>query len=54
MVNFKDRDILDDTGDEYTVLGWTKKVGQGKSSKLYTMKGKYQRMAGAAYTEKVS
>ena len=36
MVNFQNRDKLDDTGDEYTVLGWTKKVGEGKSSKLYS------------------
>lgn len=36
MVQFQDRDKLDDAGDEYTVLGWTKKVGEGKSSKLYS------------------
>jgi len=53
MVNFKDRDILDDTGDEYTVLGWTKKVGQGKSSKLYTHEREiFSACAGAALYRK--
>jgi len=49
MVNFEDRDSLDDAGDEYTVLGWTKKVGQGKSSKLYTQEREiFSACAGAA------
>jgi GT2 family glycosyltransferase len=53
MVNFQDRNILDDTGDEYTVLGWTKKVGQGKSSKLYTHEREiFSACAGAALYRK--
>jgi GT2 family glycosyltransferase len=53
MVNFQDRDSLDDAGDEYTVLGWTKKVGQGKSSKLYTHEREiFSACAGAALYRK--
>ena len=49
MVNFHNRNSLDDAGDEYTVLGWTKKVGQGKSSKLYTHEREiFSACAGAA------
>jgi len=35
MVRYDDPDIVDDAGDEYTILGWTKKRGDGKSSNLY-------------------
>ena len=49
MINFQDRDRLDDAGDEYTVLGWTKKVGQDRSSKLYTHEREvFSACAGAA------
>ena len=49
MVQFHDRDKLDDAGDEYTVLGWTNKVGEGKSSKLYSHEREiFSACAGAA------
>ena len=49
MVQFQDRDKLDDVGDEYTVLGWTKKVGEGRSSKLYSHEREiFSACAGAA------
>ena len=49
MVQFHDRDKLDDVGDEYTVLGWTKKVGDGRSSKLYSHEREiFSACAGAA------
>ena len=49
MVQFQDRDRLDDAGDEYTILGWTKKVGEGKSSKLYSHEREiFSACAGAA------
>ncbi len=49
MVNFQDRDKIDDAGDEYTVLGWTKKVGEGKSSKFYAQNREiFSACAGAA------
>lgn len=35
MVQYSDRNKIDDAGDEYTLLGWTKKVGDGKSPDLY-------------------
>jgi GT2 family glycosyltransferase len=35
MVQYQDRTMIDDAGDEYTILGWTKKVGNGKSIELY-------------------
>ena len=35
MVQYHDKTIIDDAGDEYTILGYTKKVGNGKSIKLY-------------------
>jgi len=35
MVQYHNRTILDDAGDEYTIFGWTKKVGNGKSIKMY-------------------
>jgi GT2 family glycosyltransferase len=55
MVQFKDRNMLDDAGDEYTILGWTKKVGEGKSSKLYTHNREiFSACAGAAlYRKKI-
>ncbi|HML05040.1 MAG TPA: glycosyltransferase family 2 protein [Methanobacterium sp.] len=35
MIQYNDRTKIDDAGDEYTILGWTKKVGDGKSRDLY-------------------
>ncbi|MCK9152244.1 glycosyltransferase family 2 protein [Methanobacterium alcaliphilum] len=35
MVQYHDRTKMDDAGDEYTVLGWTKRVGYGKSRDKY-------------------
>lgn len=35
MVQHQDRDRLDDAGDEYTILGWTKKVGEGEPHNRY-------------------
>lgn len=36
MIQYGDRGKIDDAGDEYTLLGWTKKVGNGKSTDLYS------------------
>ncbi|MDR3063188.1 MAG: glycosyltransferase family 2 protein [Methanobrevibacter sp.] len=30
MIRYYERDIIDDAGDEYTILGWTHKNGDGK------------------------
>ena len=35
MIQYHDKSKLDDAGDEYTLLGWTKKTGDGKPSNLY-------------------
>jgi len=49
MIQSHDRSKLDDAGDEYTILGWTRKTGDGKSSNLYR-KGRdiFSACAGAA------
>lgn len=35
MIQYHNRDKIDDAGDEYTILGWTCKTGNNKSSKLF-------------------
>lgn len=35
MIQYNDKNKIDDAGDEYTVLGWTKRVGYCKSADLY-------------------
>lgn len=35
MLRFNERDIIDDAGDEYTLLGWGSKIGDGKPSINY-------------------
>ncbi len=53
MIQYDDRTRLDDAGDEYTLLGWTRKVGDGKSSKLYTSEREiFSACAGAALYRK--
>ena len=55
MINYHQREIMDDAGDEYTVLGWTLKRGDGKSVKDYTKACRvFSACAGAAlYRKKV-
>lgn len=36
MLQYNNRDLIDDVGDEYTLLGWTKKSGNEISSKNYS------------------
>ena len=44
---------MDDAGDEYTILGWTCKVGDGKSPDLYTSEREtFSACAGAAIYRK--
>jgi GT2 family glycosyltransferase len=35
MIQYHDHNKIDDAGDEYTIFGWTKKVGDGKNPELY-------------------
>jgi len=49
MLQSTGMELIDDVGDEYTLLGFTKKVGNGKSSDLYTDKREiFSACAGAA------
>ncbi len=49
MIQYNDRSKIDDAGDEYTIFGWTKKVGNGKSPDLYTQEREiFSACAGAA------
>lgn len=49
MMQYEDKSKLDDAGDEYTLLGWTKKVGEGKSPQKYPEKRDiFSSCAGAA------
>ncbi|MBP2046656.1 glycosyltransferase family 2 protein [Methanobacterium aggregans] len=49
MIQFENRDLMDDAGDAYTILGWTKKVGNGRSANNYNEKKEvFSACAGAA------
>lgn len=49
MIQYHDRSKMDDAGDEYTLLGWTKRVGYGKSPDLYNQEREiFSACAGAA------
>lgn len=55
MLQYHDRNLIDDAGDEYTLLGWTLKVGDGGVENLYSKKREvFSSCAGAAiYRKKV-
>ena len=38
MIQFNNRNLIDDAGDEYTILGWTRKAGDGKPLGKYDEK----------------
>ena len=53
MIQYQNRSKIDDAGDEYTILGWTKKVGNGKSTEDYnTEREIFSACAGAALYRK--
>jgi len=53
MIQYSDRSKMDDGGNEYTIFGWTKKVGDGKSPDLYTKEREtFSACAGAALYRK--
>lgn len=53
MLRFVERDIIDDAGDEYTLLGWGNKIGDGKASCNYEEdKEVFSSCAGAAIYRK--
>lgn len=55
MIAYHNHQIMDDAGDEYTILGWTLKRGDGKGVTQYTKDNKvFSACAGAAlYRKKV-
>lgn len=49
LIQYHNPDKIDDAGDEYTLLGWTKRRGYGKSSKKYNKSEEvFSACAGAA------
>ncbi len=49
MLRYNKRDIIDDVGDEYTILGWAVKRGDGKPSSCYNKSEQvFSSCAGAA------
>ena len=49
MIRYNERDIMDDAGDEYTILGWGSKIGDGKKISEYNIsKEVFSSCAGAA------
>ena len=55
MIRYHQPELIDDAGDEYTLMGWTRKRGDGKSIEMYTKSEKiFSACAGAAlYRKKV-
>ncbi len=53
MIQYYERDKIDDAGDEYSLLGWTKRVGYGKSREKYNQKRNiFSACAGASIYKK--
>lgn len=49
MIRYDNRDIIDDAGDEYTLLGWGRKIGDGENIHSYNFcKEVFSACAGAA------
>lgn len=49
MIQMSDKKLIDDAGDEYTVLGWSKRRGYGKNITNYTLDEEvFSACAGAA------
>jgi GT2 family glycosyltransferase len=49
MIQYHNREKLDDAGDEYSILGWTKKTGEDKPIQMYSKKREiFSACAGAA------
>ena len=53
MIQLCNKNLIDDAGDEYTILGWTKRVGYGKSVDNYSKsRNIFSACAGAALYNK--
>jgi len=54
MLRYDNPDLIDDAGDEYTLLGWTKKSGDGLSIRYYTKEKDIFSSCGGAALYKMS
>ena len=53
MLQYDNKDLIDDAGDEYNLLGWTKKTGENHKSEEYSeVKEIFSSCAGAALYRK--
>lgn len=53
MLQYNDKDLIDDVGDEYNLLAWTKKTGENhKSSEFKEVREIFSSCAGAAMYKK--
>jgi GT2 family glycosyltransferase len=53
MIQSNNRDLIDDAGDEYTIFGWTKKMGNNKNVAKFTHPREiFSSCAGAAVYKK--
>ena len=53
MLQYDNKELIDDAGDEYNLLGWTKKTGEGKHTNEYNeVKDIFSSCAGAALYKK--
>ena len=53
MLQFKNKDLIDDVGDEYNLLAWTKKTGENHKSEEYSeVRDIFSSCAGAALYNK--
>ena len=53
MLQYKNKSLIDDVGDEYNILGWTKKTGEGKHRNDYVQPHEiFSSCAGAAMYRK--
>ena len=53
MIRYDNKEVIDDAGDEYTLLGWARKIGDGKNISQYTEKREvFSSCAGAAIYRK--
>ncbi|WP_280636279.1 glycosyltransferase family 2 protein [Methanobrevibacter arboriphilus] len=53
MIQFNNRDLIDDAGDYYNIMGWTIKKGEGKDEKMYNNSYEiFSSCAGAALYKK--
>ena len=54
MIQYENRNVMDDAGDAYTILGWTNKIGNGRSPNNYSERREvFSACAGAALYRRI-